>query len=391
MGYDKPQDKVARPALAADRLVSLDAYRGFVMLAMVSGGLGLGHLLKDPTWGRIADQFSHREWVGCTFWDLIQPSFMFIVGVAMPFAFARRRQQGDSWGRQFAHAVQRALLLVLIGIFLDSIRHPAPEIQFIRVLQQIAVGYLIAFLVLHRGPLVQAATAVLLLAGHTLAFEWYGRAAGVDPWAPKVNVGAALDGWMHAHLTAAVNALHQALFHSDCAVSIWPVSSGNYVTLNAVSSAATILFGVLCGELLRGGWSRQAKLAVLLLAGTGGLLLGWGLSFPVPLVKRIWTASFGVYAAGWTFLMIFAFYLLIDVIGWRHWAFPFVVVGMNSIAIYVSAGVLSPVIRECLKPFTERPLSYVPLAAPVVVALLVVAVQWLLCYWLYRQRIFFRV
>src|SRR5207249_2423188 len=87
------------------RLVSLDAYRGFVMLAMVSSGLGMGHLLTDPTWGWLADQFTHRDWVGCTFWDLIQPSFMLIVGVAMVLSFGQRA--GQPWGRQLFHVVKR--------------------------------------------------------------------------------------------------------------------------------------------------------------------------------------------------------------------------------------------------------------------------------------------
>src|SRR5215831_4177400 len=100
-----------RPPVPADRLVSLDAYRGFTMLAMASAGLGTAHLLNDPTWGGLADQLEHREWIGCTAWDLIQPSFMFIVGAAMPFSFAQRRQRGDSWGRQFGHVLRRAFLL----------------------------------------------------------------------------------------------------------------------------------------------------------------------------------------------------------------------------------------------------------------------------------------
>src|SRR5262245_1769069 len=136
----------AAPASAPpDRLESLDAYRGFTMLAMVSAGLGSAHLKNHPTWGGFAYQMEHVEWVGCSFWDLIQPSFMFIVGVAMPFAFARRRARGDTWGRQFGHAVWRAFLLVLVGVFLDSFAQPAPVVQFIRVLQQIAFGYVVAF------------------------------------------------------------------------------------------------------------------------------------------------------------------------------------------------------------------------------------------------------
>ncbi|MBI1913991.1 MAG: DUF1624 domain-containing protein, partial [Planctomycetes bacterium] len=152
-------------APAAERLVSVDAYRGFVMLAMVSAGLGLQKLMNDPTWGWLADQFEHRPWEGCTFWDLIQPSFLFIVGVAMPFSFALRQARGERWGQQFVHALRRSLTLIALGIFLDTFASnpPAVYVQFIRVLQQIAIGYLIAFLVLHRGPGVQASTAVALL------------------------------------------------------------------------------------------------------------------------------------------------------------------------------------------------------------------------------------
>src|SRR5690349_18266590 len=152
---------------STDRCLTLDAYRGLTMLLMVSSGLAMGHLLtanlpdSPPNRALLfaADQLRHREWdmtfgtnagfpswtdagfqggTGCTPWDLIQPSFMFIVGAAMPFAFARRQERGESWGRQFGHVVRRCLLLVLIGIFLDTYSEQVLYIQFIRVLQQIA-------------------------------------------------------------------------------------------------------------------------------------------------------------------------------------------------------------------------------------------------------------
>src|SRR6184192_4132173 len=129
-----------------DRVYSIDAYRGFVMLAMISAGLGTKELAKaDPRWDWLAYQCEHPAWVGYSAWDLIQPSFMFIVGAAMPFAYAIRQAHGEPWGRQFGHALKRALLLVLIGVFLDSFGHDRVTVQFIRVLQQIAIGYVIAF------------------------------------------------------------------------------------------------------------------------------------------------------------------------------------------------------------------------------------------------------
>lgn len=352
-----------------DRSVALDAYRGFVMLAMVSGGLGTAKLLGDPNWGWFAHQMRHLDWEGCTFWDLIQPSFMFIVGAAMPYAFAKRQDRGESWSSQFHHALRRACLLAAIGIFLDCYAEGKIQIQFIRVLQQIAIGYVLAFFVLHLAPAWQALTAALILVGHTLLFVLYGGSGAGGPWEPSHNVGTWLDTFLHL-----------------------PLSKGHYVTLNALSSTATILFGVLAGRLLRANVSSGLKLGVLVFVGIGGLLLGLGLSEWVPLVKRIWTASFAVYAAGWTCLMLAAFYAVCDLLKWRAWAFPLVVVGMNSIAIYVSAGIFNGNIQRALKPFLDPALVYVPEAwGPVVIAVGVVAGQWLFCYWLYRHRIFFKV
>jgi predicted acyltransferase len=389
--YTTPREKFPAepPPVQAppDRSLSLDAYRGFVMLAMISSGLGMAVLLKDPVWGPVAYQFEHVKWEGCTFWDLIQPSFMFIVGAAMPFAFAKRRQRGETWGRQFLHAARRSLLLIAIGVFLDIYSEQKIFVQFIRVLQQIAIGYLLAFFVLGLGWRIQALAAVLLLAVHTLAFYLWGWAVDVNPWWQDTNVGFAVDYVLGL-----------------------PLSKGGYVTINAISSAATILFGVLCGELLRTNWSVARKLLVLVLAGVAGLALGWALSPWVPLVKRIWTASFAIFAAGWTCLILACFFALIDGLQWRRWAFPLIVAGMNSIALYVSAGIFSGNIKRAVGPFLNPLFSWKgyqdfridrlglapttvlpPPEGVILLALLVVLGQWLFCYWLYRHKIFFKV
>jgi predicted acyltransferase len=373
----------------AERLLSLDAYRGFVMLAMVSAGMGTARLKGDPKWGWLAHQFDHLNWPepeGCTFWDLIQPSFMFMVGVSMPFAFAKRQAEGQSRARQLGHALTRALLLILIGVFLDSYSQSRPDgdkvpvIQMIRVLQQIALGYVLAFFVLHLGPRMQFAAAVLLLAGHSAAYLLYGGSQGA-PWAKDQNVGTLIDRWLREPFVG--------VWWAD----IFPPSTGGYVTFNAVSSAATILFGVLCGWLLRSEASSGRKVLLMLAAGVAGLALGEGLAATgyVPMIKRLWTASFAVYAAGWTFLMMAAFYAIIDVIGWRGWSFPLAVVGLNSIFIYVTAGVLTGPIRRGLQPFADPWIWKLGRGEPVLMAFLILLVQWGLCYWLYRHRIFFKV
>jgi predicted acyltransferase len=409
----QPQDQsTGAPIAPADRLVALDAYRGFIMLMMVSAEMGMAHLRRNTAWNQehptlsaLADQFSHRLWEGCTFWDLIQPSFMFIVGVAMPFSFARRQSEGQGWWRQFGHAVKRSLLLIAIGIFLDSYGQSPPQmfVQFIRVLQQIAIGYLLAFFVLHLGPKVQAATALLFLVAHTLLYIVYGG-----------------DLWGCTHVVGTYN--DNVGVYLDRALGL-PLSRGHYVTLNALSSAATILFGVLAGELLRSSLSSKRKLIILAGAGVTGLLVGWALSggdgwlpvsFPavVPMIKRLWTSSFAVYAGGWTCLMLALFFLVIDMARFRAWSFPFAVVGMNCIAVYVLASTLrgpmeraiglvlpgphGPSLVEKYDAWMSSLLGRSPWAIsadlkPVLMAFWMMAAQCLLCLWLYRRRIFFRL
>src|SRR5262249_24233650 len=168
-----------KPAEKQPRLVSLDAYRGFIMLVMASGGFGFVKVWKESFpgsrfWENLAYQFDHAPWIGCSFWDLIQPSFMFMVGVAMPYSYASRVAKGDSDARIYAHAVWRAFLLIALAVFLSSplvvktsfqawgaaagatarlIPVPAPTTNFVfvNVLAQIGLGYVFVFMLPRRG------------------------------------------------------------------------------------------------------------------------------------------------------------------------------------------------------------------------------------------------
>jgi heparan-alpha-glucosaminide N-acetyltransferase len=401
--------RAASGAPASARLTSLDAYRGFIMVAMASGGLGLKAVAqRNSNWAGIADQFDHRAWEGCVFWDLIQPAFMFIVGVAMVMSYAARSGQGQSWPRQCLHAVKRAALLCLLGMFLDWYSSGRLSVQFIRVLQQIAIAYLIAFAVLPLGPRVQAVTAFLLLVGHSAAYITYGNINGIDPWQPNGNFGQRLDLLLHLEL-----------------------SPGKYVTFNAISSAATILFGVLVGELLRGPGSHAKKLGVMTMVGGLGLLVGFALSggderivafrTAVPMIKKLWTASFAIFAAGWTCWMLAFFYAVMEGLAFKMWAFPFIVVGMNSIAMYVFSQVFQgnarTVANLVVPPNTTdaailartRLCDLIPVIdfsnwsihwgvdlstwylTPFVESLLILSILWLACFWLYRRQIFFKL
>ncbi len=330
------------------RVVSVDAYRGVVMLLLVSGG-GLALTRFRGTgleW--IAHQLEHSEWEGCTLWDLVQPAFMFTVGVAMPLARTR------GW----REAAGRAWRLLALGVLLDVWQTQRLAIGLVSVLQQIALAYFVAFAVLRRPPRAQLIAAAGLLAAHTALFILYGKFGGSAAWEMDDNVGRALDRLLHL-----------------------PVDADGYVTVAFVSSAATVIAGVLAGELVASARPPRAIVLRLAVWGAVGIAAGLSLAHAVPMVKHIWTASFGLYATGWSCVGLAAAYGVVEVLGARRLALPFVVVGMNSLLIYVLSGVLNGPLRALLRPVVGAALA----------ALLLLAGKWLLAAWLYRKRLFFRV
>ncbi|MEA1996178.1 MAG: DUF5009 domain-containing protein [Gemmatimonadota bacterium] len=351
------------------RRLSLDAYRGFTMLFMASGGFGL-HVLRDNggLLSRLAHQVEHVPWQGCTMWDLIMPSFIFIVGVAMPFAFAVRRERGQSRALMFKHVVQRVLTLLFIGMALVCIHHDAVYISFITVLQQIAIAYFFAFFVLGRGLRTQAVTAVGILLAHWALFVLWPGAGPFGPWAKNVNFAAALDLWWSGSY-----------------------NPGGYTSFNAFSSTATVIFGIMAGELLRKDIREKSKVLYLIAAGVVFLALGMFLNPVLPVVKRIWTASWTLYSTGWALLLLAFFYWMIEVMNRRKWCFIFMVVGMNSITIYIISQLLSGTFRDWSWVFTRPFLSPLGDAGIIIQALIVVSMKWYTVYWLYKHKIFLKV
>jgi predicted acyltransferase len=359
--------RVSPPAAkpATGRYLALDAYRGFIMILLVANAFGLRALKDHPGFAWIANQFEHVPWEGAVFYDLIQPAFMFMVGVAMPFALARRMEQGATFGQNFRHVLVRALKLILLSQILISISGNKLTFQLINVLSQIAFTYLVAFLIMQLPWKAQAAGAVALLAGHWALFALFPGPEGA--FSQSGNIGQVID---------------QALLGYNY--------SGRYVTINFISSAVTTLFGVWTGNLLRSGLTQAAKMKTLALAMVLCFASGLALSLWNPLVKRIWTASFTLYSTGWVLLMLLGFFFLADVLRWRKPLFPLVVVGMNSIFIYSVSQVLQGWINRSVGVFTGN-FQWIGVLAPVAQATAVLAVMWYLCYWLYRRKIFFKL
>jgi len=168
--------RVARPGTEGrprtERLVSLDAYRGLIMLTLISHGFGFSVLQSHPNWAWLARQVDHTDWTGCTFWDLIQPAFTFMVGMAMPFAFARRIAEGATNFDLLRHVAWRSLVLIVLSNVLSNFdsRRGRPVLQLINVLCQIAFGYLLCFLITRLPFVWQVECAVAMLAGYWALF-----------------------------------------------------------------------------------------------------------------------------------------------------------------------------------------------------------------------------
>jgi predicted acyltransferase len=397
--------ETSRPLSA--RLVSLDAYRGLTMLAMASGGLGLYRVAENLRksghdsrfWSFVGYEFEHVEWVGCSLWDLIQPSFTFIVGVAIAYSCAARQARGQTYSQMFRHAIVRAIVLVLLGVFLRSNGRGQTYFTFEDVLSQIGLGYVFLFLLWNRPAWLQWATAIAVLVGDWYLFYAYPTPGPAFDYA-AVGVGA---DWPHlegiaAHWDKNTNA---AAAFDRWFLNLFPrekpfaFNSGGYATLSFIPSLATMIFGLLAGELLRGPRSNRAKLWLLVLAGLAGLAAGQILHATglCPIVKRIWTPSWTLFSTGWALLILAAFFGVVDVLGFRRWTFPLVVVGMNSIAVYVMAQLSKGwLYRTITTHFGSRIFDFLgETYEPLLAELWILLAIWLICYWLYRQRIFIRI
>jgi heparan-alpha-glucosaminide N-acetyltransferase len=393
----------AAPANSNDRLVSLDVYRGMVMLLLVffdapngwTSAVSNAH--GEGTWQRaVARQFEHVEWQGLTLWDMVQPSFMFVVGVAVAFSYAARARRGDSFWRMFGHAAWRALVLVLLGVFLRSAGYRETRWTFEDVVTQIGPGYVFLFLLWNRGWQIQLAAVAVILIGYWALFAaWPLPGPSYDYHAVEGQVY--YEGFQ-AHWNK--NA-HPAHYFDQWLLNLFPRSEpfvangGGYNTLNFVPSLATMILGLMAGELLRGERASHRKLMMLVLAGIVCVGIGAALHFggACPMVKRIWTPSFALVSGGICLLTLAAFYAIVDMAGWRRWALPAIIVGMNPIAAYVMIHLAAEWIVETLqRHFGTRPFSalggeFQPMLENWSVGLCV----WLVCFWMYRRRIFLRL
>lgn len=392
------------PATKPARLTSLDAYRGFVMFLMAAEALHLPRLaaqFKDnPIWQTIGYHTSHVEWTGCSLHDLIQPSFSFMVGVALPYSIASRSAKGQSFGRMLFHALVRSFILCYLGIFLRSVGGRQANFTFEDTLTQIGLGYPFLFLLGFVSARIQWAAVILILAGYWGAFVAY-PAPSADFDYPRVRVSADWpyheDG-LAAHFNKNANLASR---FDQWFLNLFPrekefvANGGGYATLSFLPTLGTMIFGLIAGGLLRSDRTALRKLALLVVAGLVGLGIGIALDYygVCPVVKRIWTPSWTIYSAGWTSLLLAGFYAVIDIAGFRRWAFPLVVIGMNSITMYVLVHLVDGFIISSIKTHfgQEIFLKFGEQYESLLAGGAVVLVLWLFLFWFYRRGIFIRI
>ena len=388
---------------APSRNLAVDAYRGFVMLLMMGEVLNFWATWKaHPTstfWHILAWNQSHVEWAGMSLHDTIQPGFTFLAGVALPYSIASRMRRGQSFGRLLAHTILRSLILIALGFFLRSTQSTQTYFTFEDTLTQIGLGYTFAFLIAFARPRWQWIAIGVILFGYWLAWALYpAPGAGFDypavgvpanwpynfsgfasHWNKNSNLGQAFDLWF-------LNLFPRA--------SRFAFNDGGYLTLSFIPTLGTILLGLRAGEWFRCQAPRiPIKRFVLLglsLCAAGLVLHFTGIC---PIVKRIWTPAWTLWSGGVCFLFLAAFSWIIDVKGYRRWAFPLIVVGMNSIAAYLMAHLWEEFLIKSLHihlghgPFLIFGPGYELLMTGVAVMLL----YWLILYWMYRRKLFLRI
>ncbi len=367
------------PSFVSQRLYSLDALRGFDMF-WIMGAEEIFHTMSKATgssfWGAIANQFTHPDWNGFHFYDLIFPLFLFMAGVATPFSVGREMEKGKTKNQLLWRVVKRGLILVLLGVIYNNGLHikPISEIRFASVLGRIGLAYMFANIIyLYASKRAQIIWFAGLLIGYWLLLKF-----------------TAAPGFMPGDLTMEGN------FASYIDRNIIPgkLYLGIHDPEGLVSTIAAIgtgLLGIMAGLYLKrtniGGGVKARNLAI---AGVISILLAllWNLDFPIN--KNLWTSSFVLLVGGISLILLGLFYYIIDVLGYKKWAFFFRVIGMNSILIYMSGQFIGWEYANhgffaWLGELIGDPFNAVALSITYVL------VKWAFLYFMYKKKVFLRV
>jgi predicted acyltransferase len=365
------------PAAPGQRLASIDALRGFDMFWLMQEDpgliLALAAALHLPFQAVLAKEFDHTPWVGFTFWDLIAPLFLFIVGLSLPFAIQSRQRRGESRKTILFHILRRTALLIVLGLIFNGILQlHFSDYRYTGVLQRIALSYVFAAIItLMTGLRGQIAWTAALLLGYwaimaLIPVPGFGR----NVLTPQGNLEGYID---------------RLFLPGKFCCYIYGDNEGY---LSTIPSVATVMLGVLCTHLLQARRSERFKVLALLAGGVASLALGlaWGTVFPI--ITRLWTSSYTLYSNGWCMLLFALFYWIMDVQGYRKWAFWLKVIGLNALTIYLVQELFD--FKHIADIFAAGLARHSGAYAALVMGVAIVASKWLFLYFLYRRKIFLK-
>lgn len=381
-----PQSQPSAPLVASrpERLLSIDALRGFDMFWIIGGdnlARAIGEWWGTPAGEKFAEQFEHVAWEGFRFYDLIFPLFLFVVGVVLPFSLSKYQRGAHPRSAALGRVARRVVLLFVLGLIGNNLlQFDFAHLRVAGVLQRIAICYGFASVILLFS---NARTQAILVAAILVGYY------GLLMFVPAPETGKAGDFARETNLAGYVD---RHYLPGEIKESYYGFGD-NEGLLSTIPAVATTLLGVLAGHWLATRRSPWLKVVALIAAGAACLGAGslWGLHFPI--IKILWTSSYVLVVGGWSLILLGLFYAIIDVLKLRAWSYFFVVIGVNAITIYMAARII-PFDRIAfffVGGLAKLSAEYAPGSRPVVLAAGVLAVEWLLLLYLYRRHIFLRV
>ena len=377
-GHITVENDVARSAAKGIRLQSLDFYRGLIMVLLMIESSGLYEHLNDLTAGSplnsIVIQFFHFPWHGLHFWDLIQPGFMFIAGVALAFSLHKQTARGIPWNTQAKKALKRSGWLFFWGVLDYAVRGDHLSFELWDVLTQLSFTLLLAFFIFRWKIGYQLLFTVGLLLLTECLYRFTNIPGFDQPFVDQHNFGNYVD-----------------------LLLMNKINHDGWVAINCIPTAAHTIWGAVVGKWLLSLPDNGSKLTKIFLFAVITLMVGYGLDLTgiTPIIKRIATSSFTLVSAGWCLLALGIFYWWIDILKHNRFLKFFVIVGMNSIFIYIFFEIIvSRWLGNYLSVIVKGIMStafFSPMSTGIIASVVIFCVEWSLCFWLYRKKIFFKL
>lgn len=351
------------------RILSLDFFRGITMFLLVAETTGLYNILG---W----EQFHHHPWNGLRFWDLIQPFFMFIVGVAMPLSLSGREAKGATYKQNWKHILKRCFILLLMGVAIQCAYSGKLVWELWNVLAQLSVTILMTYAIIKMSIKWQFLISLFLLLITDLTYRFFPVEGYNHPFVINENFGTYVDLFLMGKINP----------------------GGGWVAINCIPTAAHTIWGAIAGKILFDKSRKQIeKLKIISLWGIVFLIIGYGLDLSgiCPIIKRISTVSFVFASGGWALLTLAFSFWLIDMKKLDKIVQPFAVVGMNSILIYLlTQTVGAQWFNHFVGIFTGDFLQLAGISeyiSALVTALVVLFLEWAFCWYLYKKSIFIKI